>query len=103
MICNNGYTIERYIHGFEASYNDIPQWKFANLPDTFGASKTSYRTHVIDTTAKFESLCMDDKFNQADVLQLVEIHMPREDCPAALKTTADSSATINKRLEATTL
>jgi len=32
VICNEGYTIERYIHGMNDSYNDIQPWNYKDLP-----------------------------------------------------------------------
>jgi pyruvate decarboxylase/indolepyruvate decarboxylase len=36
LINNDGYTVERIIHGENMHYNDIQPWKYAQLPAVFG-------------------------------------------------------------------
>ncbi|KEF58011.1 uncharacterized protein A1O9_05934 [Exophiala aquamarina CBS 119918] len=38
MINNDGCTVERWAHGMEESYNDVPAWTYPQLPETMGAS-----------------------------------------------------------------
>ncbi|XHF97678.1 hypothetical protein AWENTII_001263 [Aspergillus wentii] len=95
VICNEGYTIERYIHGWEASYNDIGEWDFQNIPRVLGA-KDNYKGYQIKTRDELTKLFADQNFASAPCLQLVEIHMPREDAPNALKSTAEAAAARNK-------
>ncbi|OJJ85603.1 alpha-keto acid decarboxylase family protein [Aspergillus glaucus CBS 516.65] len=95
VICNEGYTIERYIHGWEQSYNDIQEWDFVNLPPAFGA-KDKYKGYRVKTRDELNKLFADQEFASCPYLQLVEIHMPREDAPAPLKLTAEAAAARNK-------
>ncbi|KAE8135776.1 pyruvate decarboxylase [Aspergillus pseudotamarii] len=97
VICNEGYTIERYIHGWEAVYNDIQPWDFLNIPVAFGA-KDKYRGYKVTTRDELRELFANEEFASAPCLQLVELHMPRDDCPASLKLTAESAAERNKSL-----
>ncbi|KAB8200962.1 hypothetical protein P875_00010780 [Aspergillus parasiticus SU-1] len=97
VICNEGYTIERYIHGWEAVYNDIQPWDFLNIPVAFGA-KDKYKGYKITTRDELRELFANEEFASAPCLQLVELHMPRDDCPASLKLTAESAAERNKSL-----
>ncbi|RXG45309.1 hypothetical protein VDGE_06729 [Verticillium dahliae] len=39
VINNGGYTIERLIHGFSASYNDVQPWRNLEAPSFFGAPR----------------------------------------------------------------
>jgi len=39
IINNNGYTIERLIHGLTRKYNDIHQWQYCKALEFFGAAK----------------------------------------------------------------
>ncbi|BDD57009.1 Pyruvate decarboxylase 1 [Monascus purpureus] len=96
VICNEGYTIERYIHGWEATYNDIQEWKFTNIPDTFGG--TDYKTYKVKTRDELTKLFANKEFSSAPCLQLVELHMPREDAPAPLRMTAEAAARTNSRV-----
>ncbi|KAE8353569.1 pyruvate decarboxylase [Aspergillus coremiiformis] len=97
VICNEGYTIERYIHGWEAVYNDIQPWKFLDIPVAFGA-EDQYKPYKVTTRDELNELFANEEFASAPCLQFVELHMPRDDCPAALKLTADSAAERNRAL-----
>ncbi|KAL1982457.1 hypothetical protein VTN96DRAFT_1304 [Rasamsonia emersonii] len=97
VICNNGYTIERYIHGWEESYNDIQPWKFVDVPSTFGAKKDEYKTYQVRTRDELRRLFGNEVFSSAPCLQLVELYMPQEDAPAALKSTAAAAAKSNAK------
>lgn len=97
-ICNEGYTIERYIHGMDASYNDVQEWKYKDLVPTFGAKSDRYKTYQVKTRQELENLFHDDTFVSAPYLQFVELYMPKEDAPAALKVTAEASARTNAKM-----
>lgn len=97
-ICNEGYTIERYIHGMDAVYNDIQEWKYKDLIPAFGAQPNKYKTFQVKTRDELEDLFHDDKFASAPYLQFVELYMPKEDAPAALKITAEASARTNSKM-----
>lgn len=99
VICNEGFTIERFIHGMDASYNDIGQWKFKDLVSVFGGDKTAAKTFTIKTKDELNELLTDSDFNDAKVLQFVELHMPKEDAPRALVMTAEASAKVNARVQ----
>jgi pyruvate decarboxylase len=97
VICNNGYTIERFIHGWEDSYNDVQEWKYKDLPATFGAPKDQYLTYRVETKKDVEELFMDKEFSSGDTqkLRFVELVMPWDDAPTALKSTAEAAAKRN--------
>lgn len=44
LVDNNGYAIERAIHGPAAPYNDIAPWRWAELPHAFGGDRHSVLT-----------------------------------------------------------
>lgn len=95
VICNEGYTIERYIHGWDAVYNDIQPWDNRSLPTVFGA-KDQYKGYKVQTRDELVQLFANQEFSNAPYLQLVEVHMPRDDAPAGLKITAEAAAERNK-------
>ncbi|KAJ5594798.1 uncharacterized protein N7459_001006 [Penicillium hispanicum] len=95
VICNEGYTIERYIHGWEARYNDIQPWDFANIPKVFGA-QDGYEGYRIKTRDELTKLFANQGFCNSENLQMVEIYMPRDDAPSGLKLTAEAAAERNK-------
>ncbi|KAJ5674109.1 Pyruvate decarboxylase [Penicillium macrosclerotiorum] len=94
VICNEGYTIERYIHGWDERYNDIQPWDYANIPKVFGG-QDGYQGYRIKTRDELTKLFADQAFCSSQTLQLVELYMPRDDAPAALKLTAEAAAERN--------
>ncbi|KAG7006148.1 pyruvate decarboxylase [Physcia stellaris] len=98
VICNEGYTIERYIHGMDASYNDIAQWKYKELVHVFGADPKKSKTFTVKSKQEAEDLFRDEEFAAAKYLQFVELYMPKEDAPKALKLTAQASADNNAKM-----
>ncbi|KAL2010253.1 hypothetical protein VTN00DRAFT_6060 [Thermoascus crustaceus] len=95
VICNDGYTIERYIHGWNDEYNDIQPWNQKDLVPAFGAKPGRYKTYQVRTRAEIESLFADPEFSSAPYFQLVELYMPRDDAPTSLKLTAEAAAKRN--------
>jgi hypothetical protein len=70
VICNDGYTIERYIHGWKESYNDIQPWKFVTIPSTFGGQPGDYETHQIRTRKELLDLFSNEDFSSNKCLQV---------------------------------
>ncbi|KAK4997205.1 hypothetical protein LTR28_014049 [Elasticomyces elasticus] len=97
VICNEGFTIERFIHGMDAAYNDIQPWNYKDLVPAFGAKAGRYQTHQVRTKRQVEALFGDEGFNTARVLRFVEIYMPKEDAPVALRLVAEASARNNAK------
>ncbi|RDL32501.1 Uncharacterized protein BP5553_08957 [Venustampulla echinocandica] len=97
VICNDGYTVERFIHGMDAAYNDIAGWHYKDLVKVFGAKDGTYRTYQVKTKDDVKKLFTDKQFNAADCLQFVELYIPKEDAPRALKLTAEASALRNAK------
>ncbi|KAI7778364.1 pyruvate decarboxylase protein [Diaporthe eres] len=96
-ICNEGYTIERFIHGAEAEYNDIAPWRFKNTPAAFGASGEQVSTHTVRTKQELDALLSDRDFNEARNLQFVELHVPKMDAPRPLVMVANAAAKNNSK------
>jgi pyruvate decarboxylase len=97
IICNNGYTIERFIHGMEDSYNDVQEWRYKDLPAAFGATKDQVATYHVETKQEVEALFADKEFASGETqkLRFVELVMKWDDAPAALIGTADATAKRN--------
>ena len=97
LLNNSGYTIERYLHGKTRKYNDIQNWNWTRLLDTFGAPDgVRSRSYVARTRGELEALLDDETFGRADVIQLVEVVMPMHDAPRALQSQAELSGKTNK-------
>ncbi|KAI5813810.1 thiamine diphosphate-binding protein [Pyronema omphalodes] len=96
VINNNGYTIERMIHGMDAEYNDITSWKHTKLLEVLGAREGQYKNHVVKTKEELEKLFTDKEFAKAGVIQLVELFMPMKDAPRALVKVGEITAKRNR-------
>ncbi|KAF4774610.1 thiamine pyrophosphate enzyme [Colletotrichum scovillei] len=80
LINNDGYTIERCIHGRGQEYNDIPTWRYLQAPYFFGGSKDTYTAACSTWTELFEVLGIEQlSFGRG--LKMIEIFMGREDVP----------------------
>ncbi|MCO7177191.1 alpha-keto acid decarboxylase family protein [Sporolactobacillus kofuensis] len=82
VINNDGYTVERSIHGPEAKYNDIKMWRYANIPAILGGNKNfkSYKT----TTEGELADALKDMAKSPDVLRFVEVVTQKMDMPKVL-------------------
>ncbi|KAI9799181.1 MAG: Pyruvate decarboxylase 1 [Piccolia ochrophora] len=99
LIDNDGYTIERYIHGMNAEYNDIQRWHNKDLLAVFGADPAKSKTYQIRSKEELQKLFADEEFSAAKYIQFVELYVPKEDAPRALELTAESSAKTNAKEE----
>ncbi|KAI1363533.1 thiamine pyrophosphate enzyme [Xylaria arbuscula] len=100
VICNDGYTIERFIHGMDATYNDVATWQYRDLGTVFGGSPATVKSYAVHMPAELETLLADREFStDFRGLRLVELYMPREDAPQSLMMTAEVSAKNNAREE----
>lgn len=79
----------------DAEYNDIQQWHFKDLVKVFGAKEGTYRTYQIKTKEEITKLFADEEFNSANVLQFVELYIPKKDAPRGLVLTAEAAAARN--------
>jgi pyruvate decarboxylase len=97
IICNNGYTIERFIHGMEDPYNDVQEWRYKDLPAAFGAKEGEVITYRVETKDEVEKLFKNEEFVSGDTkaLRFVELAMPWDDAPEALKAVASSASKRN--------
>ena len=81
----------------DAGYNDIQPWTHTLLPQVFGGTSSNTKTHVVKTKDEVDTLFKNEAFNKAEVLQIVEIHIPKKDAPRALVLTAEASAKVNSK------
>ncbi|KAJ5152631.1 thiamine diphosphate-binding protein [Penicillium canariense] len=79
IINNNGYTIERLIHGPQEPYNDVASWRYLEAPSFFGAKKsdTSYPvfTARAGTWAELDGILGRDELQTGKGLRIVELMM----------------------------
>ncbi len=81
VVNNDGYTVERAIHGETAPYNDIVNWRWTDIPNALGvADHLAFRAHTYGE--------LDDALTAAaqhkDRMVLVEAVLPRLEIPPLL-------------------
>ncbi|KAH8664730.1 thiamine diphosphate-binding protein [Xylariales sp. PMI_506] len=90
LLNNDGYTIERCIHGLNQSYNDVAPWRYLQAPHFFGAKQGSY-TAAARTLGELQGILANPKLHSGKGLRMVEMFMDREDAPAGtLRTLLES-------------
>ncbi len=82
----------------DSEYNDIQLWRHKELLSTFGADPKKSKSFQVKTKQELHDLFEDKEFSSAPYIQLVELHMPKEDAPIALKLTAEASARNNAKV-----
>ncbi|CAG8512853.1 4970_t:CDS:2 [Acaulospora morrowiae] len=92
FINNNGFTIERMLHGMDRKYNDISQWKFDKTLEYFGGSDKVCRTIKLSTKSEFESFASSQLPEIPSQILFVEVMMDKYDAPRALVGTACNTA-----------
>lgn len=80
LINNDGYSIERFIHGRKQGYNDVARWRYIEAPSFFGAPKDTY-TASAKTWAELNTIIEEYKVNNKKGLSMFEVVMEREDAP----------------------
>lgn len=90
LINNNGYTIERAIHGAMQPYNDIPNWRYLDLVKSLGIETT----FSIKTFKELEQNY--DAINQTGP-KVVELFFEPLDFPPLLKQISDKLAAANRK------
>ncbi|KAK1921586.1 thiamine diphosphate-binding protein [Papiliotrema laurentii] len=99
VLNNDGYEIERQIHGWEAKYNDIQLYDHqALLPFLAGKkSKVPYESLEVHTPKELDELLKNPGFNKPDKLRLIEVYLPRGDAPEGLVRQAKLTAEANAK------
>lgn len=95
VLNNDGYTIERLIHGETAEYNDIQHWDHQSLLSTFGA-KNNFESLKVKDVGQITHLFNDDAFSKNDKIRLIEVVLEKMDAPVNLVEQAKLSASANK-------
>ena len=81
VVNNDGYTVERAIHGETAPYNDIVSWSWTDIPNALGVAN-----HLVFRAQTYGEL--DDALTAAaehqDRMVFVEVVLPRLEIPRLL-------------------
>ncbi|WP_338881994.1 alpha-keto acid decarboxylase family protein [Staphylococcus aureus] len=93
VINNDGYTVERLIHGMYEPYNEIHMWDYKALPAVFGGKNVEI--HDVESSKDLQEV-----FNaingHPDVMHFVEVKMSVEDAPKKLIDIAKAFSQQNK-------
>ncbi|KAK6811029.1 Pyruvate decarboxylase [Aspergillus parasiticus] len=87
LINNDGYTIERCIHGRNQAYNDVAPWRYLKAAEFFGADQDGeYKasTWEVRTWADLDRVLNDSQLADGKGLRMVEVFMERLDAPDVL-------------------
>lgn len=93
VLNNDGYTIERLIHGETAAYNDVQPWNNLQLLPLFSAK--DYEAVRVSTVDEAEKLLTDSKFNDNSKIRMIEVMLPKMDAPISLVKQAELSSKTN--------
>lgn len=96
ILNNNGYTIEKLIHGPKAGYNEIQPWDHQNLLKTFGALPEASESIKAKSVGDVKKLFNDKAFAKADKIRVVELFFPVMDAPTSLVKQAELTAADRK-------
>jgi alpha-keto-acid decarboxylase len=92
VVDNDGYTIERAIHGPEQPYNDIARWDWTAAPALFGSDRVSVARRVTTAAELDEALKAAASSGELALIQAV---VPRMDVPPLLESLARAAGTAN--------
>ncbi|KIY50256.1 pyruvate decarboxylase [Fistulina hepatica ATCC 64428] len=97
LLNNDGYTIERFLHGRERRYNDILNWEWSSLLKTLGDPKEE-RTVTYKAATKEElSALLEGPLatSHGGKIIMVEVIMDKYDAPQTLANQAALSGKTN--------
>lgn len=88
LVLNNGYTIERIIHGFFESYNSVQPWRNLEGPSYFGAPLDDplypVRTELAQNWGELQAILNTPGIQSGKGLNVVEVSMSMDDAPESL-------------------
>lgn len=90
VLNNEGYTVERAIHGPEQRYNDIALWNWTHLPQALSLAPQAECWQVSEAGELVDVL---EKVAHHERLSLIEVMLPKSDIPPLL-------SALTKALEA---
>lgn len=93
VLNNDGYTIERLIHGQNATYNDIQPWNNLGILPLFSAK--DYDALRISSVGEAEKLLTDASFAKNSRIRMIEVMLPRMDASQNLIKQAEFSSKTN--------
>lgn len=95
VVNNEGYTVERAIHGQTARYNDIVTWDWTAVPAALGVGSDPIVRRVT-TVGELEAAFAEAAADR-DRMVVIEAVVPKLDVPPLLTELANSASAANKR------
>lgn len=97
VLNNDGYTIERVLHGANRGYNDIQPWKYSALLDCFSATQTGHSamSHIANTPTELEALLSSEAVQHPKAPILIDVKLPRMSAPRILQAARAGSTQTN--------
>lgn len=92
LLNNDGYTVERAIHGAEQRYNDIASWSWTQIPQAMNIHNPAQCWRVTEQVQLEEVM---QKAALAERLTLVEVVLPKQDIPELLQAVTAALAKRN--------
>lgn len=83
LLNNDGYTVERAIHGANQRYNDIAAWSWTLAPQAFSRECQAECWRVTQAVQLEEVLA---RLSHPQRLSLIEVVLPKADLPELLRT-----------------
>ncbi|NMO94062.1 alpha-keto acid decarboxylase family protein [Actinomycetospora sp. TBRC 11914] len=95
VVDNDGYTVERAIHGPAEPYNDITRWDWTAAPAMFapGGGATACRAETVGELRRALTAARDDP----STLAVVQAVVPRDDVPQLLADLTKALGQANSR------
>lgn len=94
VVNNDGYTVERAIHGADAAYNDIARWDWTALPAALGKGRASFSARA-STPAELRDALACARAS-GDRLSLIEAIVPGMDVPPLLRELGKAAGAVNE-------
>nr|WP_321483420.1 thiamine pyrophosphate-binding protein [uncultured Cohaesibacter sp.] len=92
LINNRGYTIERYIQGMNATYNDVANWDYTALIKAFAPEAEAFTASVKTEGELAKALGQCAKL---DCACFIEVHLDPFDAPEPLKVFGPKTAELD--------
>ncbi|HEC7696346.1 TPA: alpha-keto acid decarboxylase family protein [Salmonella enterica subsp. enterica serovar Kivu] len=83
LLNNDGYTVERAIHGAAQRYNDIASWNWTQIPSALNAAQQAECWRVTQAIQLAEVL---ERLARPQRLSFIEVMLPKADLPELLRT-----------------
>lgn len=103
VLNNDGYTIERWIHGMTASYNDIQPWRYLEAPNYFGAPMNDKDYPIFTKRAtnwgELSEILANKQLQQGNGFNMIEVMMTKDDAPESLKRIVQAAARRNSGMD----